>query len=99
MNSFMTKKTVVYTLAIIGSVVGVVYLFVGTLGTITPPAKDVSSKAQEVKTQRELKKDVLTNFAKEQQPMVKTVEFEGKIYTKEKKVFTEQEKIKILNNF
>jgi hypothetical protein len=102
MNSFITKKTVVYTLAIIACFVAVLILFTNTLQNVVPSGKSSESKVQQKKVVTESKKSVLNNFDKQIQARpVEAVEFRGKMYIppQEKEIYTEEEKIKILNNF
>ncbi len=102
MNSFITKKTVVYTLAIIACFVAVLILFTNTLESVMPIEKKSVSKVQQKKAVTESKKSILNNFDKQIQTRpVETIEFRGKTYTQpqEKEIYTEEEKIKILNNF
>lgn len=102
MNTFITKKTVIYTLAIIASLVAVVVLFTNTLENVVPVAKNNSLKVEQKKSQIQTRKMEMLNFDKQiEKNQDRTVEFRGKVYLPEqgKKVYTEEEKIKILNKF
>ncbi len=102
MNSFITKKAVVYTVAIIASLAAVVILFTNTIESVVPAVKNNSTKVQIKRTQTQSKKTEIVNFEKQvDSQAVEKIEFRGKIYTQpeEKEVYTEEEKLKILNNF